>query len=113
MSSQEYNCKIYQMNASSANAKAIFRSYESVIKNNQLDKIRADNYSLIYERTVTAESTPEDTLEKLFRNLQSVKPVDYKGHSLSVSDVIILDNNAYYVDSVGFKKLDNFITERN
>ncbi len=34
---------------------------------------------------------------------------DFKGHSLSVSDVVVLEDNAYYVDDVGFKPLEDFI----
>ncbi len=112
MNPSEYNCKIYQMKALDANATAIFRSYAFLAKNNRLDKISADNYNLIYESTITAEQTPEETMEKLFSSLQSDKPADYRGHSLSVSDVIVLNDTAYYVDFIGFKKLDDFITER-
>lgn len=48
-------------------------------------------------------------LESLFEKFNLDRPEDFKGHSLSVSDVVVLEDRAYYVDDVGFKPLENFI----
>ena len=45
------------------------------------------------------------------------RPADFTGHSLSVSDVVVLNDGstvkAYYVDSIGFAELPDFFKERN
>jgi hypothetical protein len=59
---------------------------------------------------------PHETLENLFYKFNMERPEDFKGHSLSVSDVIVIrergKSTAYYVDSLGFKQLDRFEKSR-
>ena len=57
-----------------------------------------DSFTSVYERT-------EDILEGIFCKFQCNKPENYKGHSLSVSDIVVLDGVNYFVDSIGFVKL--------
>lgn len=58
----------------------------------------------------------EDTLESLYEKFNVDHPADYTGHSLSVSDVVVLKKggelNAYYVDSFGFQELPEFVEQR-
>jgi hypothetical protein len=42
-------------------------------------------------------------LEEVYMALQGTKPQGYKGHSLSVSDLVEIDGKIYYCDSYGFK----------
>lgn len=68
-------------------------------------------YDKMYEADVSmlsGKSTGEK-LESAFYVFNQERPEDFKGHSLSVSDVVVLDDTAYYVDSVGFKPLKDFI----
>ena len=56
--------------------------------------------------------TVESTLEKIYCLLnQREKPANYSGHSLSVSDVVYIrqggEGGLYYVDAIGFRKLDD------
>lgn len=55
---------------------------------------------------------PGETLEDIYRRFHIDHPEDFRGHFLSVSDVVILHENgadaAYYVDSIGFKELPGF-----
>jgi hypothetical protein len=37
--------------------------------------------------------------------LQGIKPKNYHGHSLSVSDLIIANDDVFYIDSFGFKQI--------
>ena len=73
---------------------------------------RAD-YDLIY----AAPLTDKDTLEGIYERFNIQHPADFTGHSLSVSDVVVLNAGstvkAYYVDSIGFAELPNFFKERN
>ena len=73
---------------------------------------RAD-YDLIY----AAPLTDKDTLDGIFERFNIQRPADFTGHSLSVSDVVVLNDGstvkAYYVDSIGFAELPEFFKERN
>ena len=54
-----------------------------------------------------------EALEELFIQFNVNRPADFKGHSLSVSDVVALKRqgqvDAFFVDSFGFKKLPDFL----
>ena len=59
--------------------------------------------------TVNARGdTVGDKLEAVFVKFNLDRPEDFKGHSLSVSDVVVMDDKAYYVDAVGFQPLKEF-----
>ena len=55
------------------------------------------------------------TLEDIYRTFNVEHPADFKGHSLSVSDVVVLHQNgqdtAHYCDSVGFQQVPEFLRE--
>ena len=57
-----------------------------------------------------------DTLEALYEKFNTDHPADYAGHSLSVSDVVVLKKDkeltAYYVDSLGYQELPEFAAQR-
>ena len=74
----------------------------------------AADYDRVYEYTALRipGSDTETVLEHVFREFNLHKPPDFKGHSLSVSDVVTLDGAAYYVDVYGFKRLENFKEEK-
>ncbi len=59
-----------------------------------------------YEKVYTAPLTPGMSLERIFEKFNIDRPEDFKGHSLSVSDVVVLhqngQNTAHYTDSIGF-----------
>ncbi len=59
-----------------------------------------------YEKIYTAPLTPGMGLERIFEKFNFDRPEDFKGHSLSVSDVVVLHQNgqdtAHYTDSIGF-----------
>ena len=67
-----------------------------------------DNYQMVY----AAQLSPGETLEDIYTRFNIDHPEDFKGHSLSVSDVVVLhekgSDSAYYVDSIGFKELPDF-----
>ena len=70
------------------------------------------NYELIY----SAELTPGTSLEDIYTRFNIDHPKDFKGHSLSVSDVVVLHQNgqdtAHYVDSFGYKNVPEFLQEQ-
>lgn len=75
-------------------------------------EIHGEDYELIYSDRLGME----DTLNSLYEKFNINHPQDFTGHSLSVSDVVVMRKNgeskAYYVDSFGFTELPEFIHER-
>ena len=65
-----------------------------------------NNYQEIYEGEIAQFDTR--TLDTLFAQFQGQKPASYKGHSLSISDIIHIDDKYYYVDDIGFVQLNDF-----
>ena len=49
-------------------------------------------------------------LEAVYQKFNTQRPEDFKGHSLSISDVVVVGGDAYYVDKAGFKPLHEFMT---
>ena len=77
-----------------------------------------DNYELIYTAPLTDfNGNQNHTLNKLYEQFNINHPADFKGHSLSVSDIIALKVNgsvsSYYVDSFGFKEQPHFLSTQN
>ena len=66
------------------------------------------NYDLVY----SAPLTPDMTLGDIWRTFNLDHPADFKGHSLSVSDVVVIhrdgQDKAHYVDSFGYKDVPEF-----
>ena len=52
------------------------------------------------------------TLNGIYEKFNLDHPADFRGHSLSVSDVVVLDTKPYFVDKIGFKVLSNFTSEQ-
>lgn len=101
---------IYQINEEVCGRGFIFEGYYSLQRENK--EVYPLNYNFIYagERSLTT------TLDDLYEEFNLNYPNDYRGHSLSVSDIIVMQSDnelsAYFVDTFGFKKLDGFISER-
>ena len=68
-----------------------------------------ENYDLIY----TAELTPGTSLEDIYTRFNIDHPKDFRGRSLSISDVVVLHQNgqdtAHYVDSSGYRQVPEFL----
>ena len=85
-----------------------------IIKDN-LDAIKPENYNLVYvgELSELQGRTQSATLEAVYEKFNIDHPADYKGHSLSVSDIVVLHedgkNNAHFVDSFGFTGIPDFM----
>ena len=70
------------------------------------------NYELVY----SAPLAPGASLEDIYTRFNIDHPKDFKGHSLSVSDVVVLHQDgqdaAHFVDSVGFREVPEFLQEQ-
>ena len=68
------------------------------------------DYKEVYSGNVPPdEYGPKATLEELYREFNINHPADFKGHSLSVSDVVELDGRYYYCDNVGWLDITKYI----
>ena len=110
LSGNEKQFGIYQITARDTEHDYRFMNLDFV-KRHGMEVNRAD-YELVY----TAPLTEKDTLEAIYERFNIQRPADFTGHSLSVSDVVVLNDGksikACYVDSIGFAELPDFFKER-
>ena len=79
-----------------------FRRFDSL--NGDFKK---DRYQKVYDSEVNYNFVDSMVvLEEIFRMFNVERPLDFKGHSFSVSDVVVIDGVAYYCDSFGFKRVN-------
>lgn len=93
--------KIYQINPDRDKNKVKFHS----IKNAQRFQGKADIDPSIYDEVFNGE-VDSDNLEEIFRQFNTEGHPLHRGHSLSVSDVVVTKDGAYYCDSIGFQQVD-------
>lgn len=74
-----------------------------------------DNYEKVYTANVPEDGSIMMKLENIYKTFNLHRPEDFKGHSLSVSDVVVLHqegkDTAYYVDSIGFEEVPAFFKQ--
>ena len=113
---------IYQLKDNPELDKFRFEGTESLkrmgITKDNFDAVLPENYKLVYmgELGELAElhgQTQLETLEVIYTKFNIDHPADYKAHSLSVSDIVVLhedgENSAHFVDSFGFTELPKFM----
>lgn len=107
--------RIYQLKDGENYHYARFQS----LKQNQAEgfELNKNDYNLVYEGNLNdiKGSSTEQKLENIYDKFNIDRPDDFKGHSLSVSDIVTAGNekneNAYYVDNFGFKEYADFLKE--
>ncbi len=96
--------EIYQLNASGMDY--MFLNMKELLDMHVTPNI--SSYDVVYKGALE----PGMTLDSLFDKFNVDRPEDFKGHSLSVSDVIVVNDEhgktAWFVDSVGFTQLPQF-----
>ena len=105
----KYGVGILQLNTEHDDL--LFRSYDEICK--IIHRPERHNYDLIYTYEADKDFVADEyCLNSIWERFNIALPPDFTGHSLSVSDIIIIKNNdkidAYYVDTWGFKYLENF-----
>lgn len=110
---------IYQLNDDPKLDKFRFEGTESLkrmgITKDNFDAVSPENYKLVYmgELAELQGQTQSETLEAIYTKFNIDHPADYKAHSLSVSDIVVLhedgENSAHFVDSFGFTELPKFM----
>ena len=85
------------------------------ILSDDFKEIQPGNYNLVYagELSDIQGQSQGEKLNAIFEKFNIDHPADYRGHSLSVSDIVVLHengkNSAQFVDSFGFTELPDFI----
>ena len=73
------------------------------------------DYDCVYTDSIDGED-PDAVLENLFEKFNINHPDDFEGHSMSVSDIVVLIDDIggkwYYCDSFGWKDITEFLRER-
>ena len=104
------NFSIYQVPRGPEGRDFRYRSYEGL----QADGLSVDrkNYQLVY----TAPLDQNTSLDEIYHRFNMEHPTDYTGRSLSLGDIVVFRQDgkqtAYYVDSVGYREVPEFLKEQ-
>ena len=98
--------ELYQFKHGDEGREFAFRDYDSAMK-------RLNMFALLtaYEKTYEGSREDAKSLEDFFTMFNIQRPDDFKGHSMSVGDMVLIidsdriDKGLYYCDSFGFKKV--------
>ncbi|PWJ22719.1 uncharacterized protein DUF4316 [Faecalicatena orotica] len=75
--------------------------------------VEHDNYNFVYSEPFTNYATQRDRLEEIWERFNNDHPADFKGHSLSVSDIVAIKQSGvvtyHYCDSFDFVELPQFL----
>ena len=98
---------IYQLKGGNETLDYRFEPLDSIHRNGL--SVKPENYELVYEAPLTAK----DNLESIYTRFNVDRPADFTGHSLSVSDIVVLHQNgkdtAHYCDRFGFSQVPEFL----
>ena len=98
---------IYQLKGGNETLDYRFEPLDSIHRNGL--SVKPENYELVYEAPLTAK----DDLESIYTRFNVDRPADFTGHSLSVSDIVVLHqggkDTAHYCDRAGFSEVPEFL----
>ena len=98
---------IYQLKPGDSTRDYRFEPLDT-IRNNGLS-VKPENYEQVY----TAPLTAKGNLESIYTRFNVDRPADFTGHSLSVSDIVVLHqggkDTAHYCDRAGFSEVPEFL----
>ena len=103
----ENSFSIYQLKGGNETLDYRFEPLDSIHRNGL--SVKPENYELVY----TAPLTAKDDLESIYTRFNVDRPADFTGHSLSVSDIVVLHQDgkdtAHYCDRTGFSEVPEFL----
>ncbi len=98
---------IYQLKGGNETLDYRFEPLDSIHRNGL--SVKPENYELVYEEPMTEK----DNLESIYTRFNVDRPADFTGHSLSVSDIVVLHqggkDTAHYCDRAGFSEVPEFL----
>ena len=106
---------IYQLRDNDDTARLHYMNSEYLEKKGL--SVQKENYAAVYAGDLDRRGDTQDRLNELYETFNIRRPEDFRGHSLSVSDIVALKQNGvvscHYVDSWGFKELPGFLKPEN
>ena len=106
----EDSFSIYQLKGGDETLDYRFEPLDSIHRNGL--SVDPANYELVY----TAPLTERDSLESIYTRFNMDRPADFTGHSLSISDIVVLHQDgkdtAHYCDRFGFSQVPEFLQQR-
>ena len=106
---------IYQLRDSEDTAQLRFMNADYLAQKGL--STQKENYAAVYAGDLDRRGDTQDKLNELYETFNIRRPEDFRGHSLSVSDIVALKQNGvvscHYVDSWGFKELPGFLKPEN
>ena len=106
---------IYQLRDNDDTARLHYMNSEYLEKKGL--SVQKENYAAVYAGNLDRRGDTQDKLNGLYETFNIRRPEDFRGHSLSVSDIVALKQNGvvscHYVDSWGFKELPGFLKPEN
>ena len=98
---------VYQVKEDAAYRHLRFRSYDELLQNRL--KVDVANYQQVY----LSQMAPGDTAEIITQRFRTKLPRSFKGHTISVSDVIVINRagevSSYFVDKGKLIALADFL----
>ena len=115
MGRYENKYAIYQLKKTDVGDERRFMNYDWPQKKGITPKI--EDYDLIYIGELPSLiRNMTRTLEQIYEKFNLDHPADYRGYSLSVSDVVAINRGGklsyHFCDSAGFRELQNFSPEQ-
>lgn len=92
--------RIYQINKEHDTENALFMGFDFAENHGGVD---SSVYKCVFDGRLDCSD-----IEEIYTLCNTEHPIGYYGHSLSVSDIVELDDGCYFCDSIGFKKLADF-----
>ena len=106
---------IYQLKLDESTHGIMFEPFSRMVERGK--PIDYANYDAVYTGALPERGDVDQKLEQLFEQFNIAHPSDFRGHSLSISDVVAIkqgnDVSCYYVDNIGFKPLPEFLPQEN
>ena len=106
---------IYQLKGGEERADYRFENSD-YLRRHGITPERTD-YDLVYTGKLPLGESTMEKLESLYRTFNTDHPEDFRGHSLSVSDIVAIRQDGvvscHYVDSVGYTELPGFLQPDN
>ncbi|MBO5171228.1 MAG: antirestriction protein ArdA [Oscillospiraceae bacterium] len=98
---------IYQLKSGDETLDYRFEPLDSIRRNGL--SVKPENYELVYQAPLAAGVSLED----IYTRFNIDRPADFTGHSLSISDIVVLHENgrdtAHYCDRLGFSQVPEFL----
>lgn len=106
----EYRLSIYHLDENGDGRDQLFMGMDELRETGIT--VTADQYQCVY----SSRSLSNENMDAIYSVFNDNPPADYKAHSLSVGDVVIMNQDggmkAYFVDRFGFQELPEFVEER-